>query len=117
MTVPDFQQFATQYDGDAVFWMLYRSHQDEQPTVVCMQWFDVPDYDEDRFISPKRFAVEAEAEQALRMLPSVENIAKSLRDLYHAQDDNAPGLSTQYRCGLALQALGYDPVDYLFQEE
>ncbi len=116
MDAPDFKQFAEQYDGDAVFWMLYLLH-DDQPTVVCMQWFDVPDYDADRFISPKRFAIEAEAEQALRMLPSVENVAKSLRDLYHVQDDNAAGLSTQYRCGLALQALGYDPTDYLFREE
>lgn len=33
-----------------VYWKLYRSARNELVTIVCMQWFDEGDYEEDRFI-------------------------------------------------------------------
>lgn len=41
---------------------------DGEPCVICVQWFDYPDYDASRFLTEDRHLVEAEAEAALGAL-------------------------------------------------
>lgn len=53
---------------DDVHYRLYRSARDEQPTVICVQWFDYGDYDEDRFLSEEAFTYEDDALIALETL-------------------------------------------------
>jgi hypothetical protein len=50
---------------DDVHYRLYRGPRDEQPTVICVQWFDYYDYAADRFLTEDRYADEADAEAAL----------------------------------------------------
>lgn len=51
-------------DTSPVYFRLYWP-EGKDPCVVMMQWFDEPDYDQDRFLSDARFDSEAEAESGL----------------------------------------------------
>lgn len=53
-----------------VHYRLYRSPQDEQPTVICVQDFDYYDYDASRFLSRDAWDCERDAEEALALLVS-----------------------------------------------
>ena len=41
---------------------------DDNVCLICMQWFDEPDYDQDRFLSATKFESEEAATQFLRDL-------------------------------------------------
>lgn len=41
---------------------------DGKPSVICVQDFDYPDYDQARFLSNRAYTSEDEAQQALRLL-------------------------------------------------
>jgi hypothetical protein len=47
-----------------VHYRLYRSHDTNEPVVICVQWFDYPDYDKARFLTEDRYSTESEAETA-----------------------------------------------------
>lgn len=72
-------------DPDDPYYRLYRS--ERGPVVVCLQWFDVWDYDERDWLTDEQYATEAEAEAALdaykldrAMLMDVDAVEKMLRD-------------------------------------
>jgi hypothetical protein len=54
-------------EANAVYYRLFVDRND-QPCVVCMQWFDERDYDQSRFINEERYKSEEEAELALLTL-------------------------------------------------
>lgn len=50
-----------------VFYRLYINHKDE-PCVICVQWFDLPHYEADRFMNEEQYLTEEDAEKALLAL-------------------------------------------------
>lgn len=51
-----------------VHYRFYLSRRDNRPTVITVQDFDYPDYDDDRFIGPWSFDDEDTARKALQTL-------------------------------------------------
>lgn len=51
--------------ADRPHWRLYINDSGD-PVVICVQWFDYPDYDARRFLSDKEYETEADAESALQ---------------------------------------------------
>lgn len=47
------------------YWRIYHPPDDEEPSIVCMQWFDEPDYKEFFFVTEKRFDTEEHAQDWL----------------------------------------------------
>lgn len=60
-------------EANPVYYRLFVDRND-QPCVVCMQWFDEMDYDQSRFINEERYKSEEEAEQALLELKVKANM-------------------------------------------
>lgn len=52
-------------DSDKVYWRLYDAEK-TGPTVVCVQWFDIADYGEARWLDDQLYLTEWAAEQALK---------------------------------------------------
>lgn len=50
--------------GNEVYYRLFVGR-DNEPVVVCMQWFDENDYNQKRFINEERYETEEEAERVL----------------------------------------------------
>jgi hypothetical protein len=57
-------------DGNDLYWRLYVSS-DNVACVVCMQWFDEFDYDQNRFINKVCYTSEEKAEHALDLIKAV----------------------------------------------
>lgn len=72
--------YTDDFDGDDVYYKIYKVKDTGQLTVVCMQWFDEYDYKEDLFFTDEdgdhlKFFSEKEAQQWL-----IDNVHSHLID-------------------------------------
>lgn len=69
-TINEIKAFA---EADKEYYRLF-VNRDDEPCVVCMQWFDEYDYDQTRFINGKKYETEEQAENALLSLKIKANM-------------------------------------------
>lgn len=87
-------------DTDDPFYRLY-NHSMKGPIVVCVQWFDLYDYDEDRWINSVDYETEALALDALA-LHIVTTPLEDALDAALRMDLDAVEHQTLYRIALGL---------------
>ena len=70
-------------DDITVHYRIYRSFHDEKPTVICVQNFDYPDYNEDRFLDDECYLNEDEAERKVLILENPDEFIPELYETHY----------------------------------